>query len=104
MKKIRSFLIFCILLTGCWDVVNIEDRGFIVGSAIDIQEDGNSKQPEFMITNQIVVPAGMISVQQESDGGEQAFINFTSTGKSIYKMKEEVTTISSKVPYYEHLE
>lgn len=103
-NKYFYFLCFCLIfLTGCWDVVNIEERGFIVGSAIDIQEGENNKHPELIVTDQIVVPAGMISPSQESGGGELAFLNLTSTGKSIYKMEEEIAAISSKVPYFEHL-
>lgn len=89
------------MLTGCWDVVNIEERGFIVGSAVDMAEE-NIKRPEFMMTNQIVVPAGMITSSQQSGEGNQAYLNYTSTGKSIYKMEEKIASISSKVPYYEH--
>lgn len=91
------------MLTGCWDIVNIEDRGFIVGSAMDIDEETDTKQPKFIITNQIAVPSGMIAPSRESGGGERAFLNYTSTGTSIYKMEEKVSTVSSKVPYYEHL-
>lgn len=105
-NKYLYLLCFCLIfISGCWDVVNIEDRGFVIGSAIDIDEGVKLKHPEFVITNQIVVPAGMISSSQEVNGGEggQAFINFTSKGTSIYKMEENVAALSSKVPYYEHL-
>ena len=105
MNKYKSFYIFCfvtIILTGCWDVVNIEERGFIVGSAIDIEEE-DSKHPEFTITNQMVLPAGMIPAAAGGSGEEIAFLNYTSKGKSIYQMEEEIAAISSKVPYYEHL-
>lgn len=91
-----------ILLAGCWDVVNIEERGFIIGSAIDLVDHKDSKQ-ELMMTNQVVVPAGMVSPSVESGPGEQAFLNFTSTGISIFEMEEKVATQSSKIPYYEHL-
>src|SRR5690625_7173472 len=97
------FLCFCsFILSGCWDVVDIEDRGFIIGSAIDIEEDEGGKQPEFTITNQMVIPAGIASMIQ-SGGSEEAYLNFTSKGKSIYNIQEEVAAISSKVPFFEHL-
>lgn len=107
MPKNKYFYVFIlnlIVLTGCWDVVNIEDRGFIIGSAIDLIEADEGKQPVFLITNQIAVPAGMDPSSQQSGQGNKAFLNYSSIGTSIYKMEEEVTTISSKVPYYEHLE
>jgi len=96
-------LCFCLLLlSGCWDVVNIEERGFVIGTAIDTEGDDDNKS-NFSVTNQLVVPAGMISPQQEMGEGEEAFVNYTTDGNSIYEMEEKVASISSKSPYYEHL-
>lgn len=106
MRRINTFLfllIILLILTGCLDVVNIEDRGFVIGSAIDLIESEDRQQPIFQITNQIVVPAGMIPGSEESGVGGKAFLNYTEAGKSIYKMDEKVTTASSKIPYYGHL-
>ncbi|MEI3611066.1 Ger(x)C family spore germination protein [Pseudogracilibacillus sp. SO30301A] len=107
MIKYKSFYFLClcfILLTGCWDVINIEERGFIIGTAIDIEEDGDEKQPEYIVTNQMVIPAGIANQNQGGVGGEEkAFLNFTSKGKSIYEVNEELSAISSKTPFYEHL-
>lgn len=89
------------MLAGCWDVVNIEDRGFIIGNAIDIEDEGNAKNPELAITNQMVIP-GMTAPSQNEGGEKNAFINYTSTGKSIYAMEEELASVSSNVPYFEH--
>lgn len=105
MKKSKCLFLFSYLLAvlvGCWDVVNIEDRGFVLGTAIDLVE-GTEKDPVFKITNQIVVPAGMVPESKEGGQGNKAFLNYTDTGKSIYSMDEQVTTSSSKVPYYGHL-
>src|SRR5699024_10935445 len=41
--------------------------------------------------------------QQEMGEGEEAFVNYTTDGNSIYEMGEKVASISSKSPYYEHL-
>lgn len=106
MKKINMLsvlLLFSIFLYGCWDVVNIEDRGFIVGSAIDIEDEENVKDPKLTITNQMVLPAGMVAPSQGGGGSSKAFINYTAKGKSIYDMEVEVAAISSKAPFYEHL-
>ena len=106
MKKNRNcFLGICsllLILTGCWDVVNIEDRGFIIGNSIDLVDSANSDQPELLVTNQIVIGSGIPSAANEG-GDKKAFINFKTTGKSIYKMEEEIATISNNTPFYEHL-
>jgi len=41
MTKHKGLYILCLLpflLTGCWDSINIEDRGFIVGLLIDLKD------------------------------------------------------------------
>jgi spore germination protein len=38
--------VFFVFLTGCWDYVEIEDRGFILGVAIDLAEETSEKLDE----------------------------------------------------------
>lgn len=105
MKNRKYLFVVCLLfifLTGCWDVVNIEDRGFVIGNSIDLIDGEDAKSLDLLVTNQMVVGAGMPTITQ-GGGEEKAFINFKTTGRSIFKMEEEVATISNKVPYYEHL-
>src|SRR5699024_7352547 len=95
-------LCFCLLLlSGCWDVVNIEERGFVIGTAIDTEGDDDNKS-NFSVTNQLVVPAGMISPQQEMGEGEEAFVNYTRDSNSTDEMIENVAWRASKSHYYEH--
>lgn len=91
------------MLSGCWDVINIEDRGFIIGSAIDLEDGTDDKKPEFKVTNQMVIPAGITSPTHGGGGNQKAFLNFTSKGRSVYRIDEEISALSSKTPFYEHL-
>lgn len=105
MKIHKYLVIVClpiVFLTGCWDAINIEDRGFIVGTAIDIEEfkDG---EPIFSVTNQIVISKGFANLAEGGSDDQQAFLNLTTKGHSIYRTNEELSGKSSKVPYYEHL-
>src|SRR5699024_11709344 len=87
-----------ILLTGCWDTINIEDRGFIVGSAIDLAED-DPDDPIYSITNQFVLPQSFINpAEQASD--QKAFDNITGKGRSVSRGNEEMSANSSKTHYY----
>lgn len=104
MIKHKLSLILCLmllLLTGCWDSINIEDRGFIVGTAIDLEEM-KEDTPVYSVTDQLVLPE---SFGGASQGGstEEAYLNLTTTGSSIYRINEDLPAISSKSPYYEHL-
>lgn len=106
MSKSKLFYMLCfcsLILNGCWDIVNIEDRGFVVGNAIDVKDGENVNHPELTITNQMVLSSGMTYSTQGSSGNQKAFLNFTETVDSIYKVDEEIASISSKVPFYEHL-
>ncbi|MDY0395579.1 Ger(x)C family spore germination protein [Virgibacillus halophilus] len=96
-----------LLLGGCWDSTNIEDRGFIIGVAIDMA-DGSERTSkgnfEVSLTNQLVIPAGDSPAQQEGTGSKQeAYKNITGTGDSIFTISHQLDTRTSKQPYYEHI-
>src|SRR5690625_2500919 len=100
-KWIFLISITVLLLTGCWDTINIEDRGFIVGSAIDLAED-DPDDPIYSITNQFVLPQSFINpAEQASD--QKAFDNITGKGRSVSRVNEEMSANSSKTPYFEHI-
>lgn len=103
MNNYKFPIILClllILLTGCWDSINLEERGFIVGTAIDLEEMKEDR-PTYSITDQLVLPTSFGNTAQgESD---EPFLNLTMNGASIYRINEELSAISSKTPYYEHL-
>lgn len=93
-----------IVLTGCWDTINLEERGFIIGTGIDLVDKNrdNEQEPTFAVTSQMVNPLGVGGT--EKGGTEPSFLNITSIGSSIYLMNADFAAKSSKVPYYEHME
>ncbi len=87
-----------IAITGCWDRVEIEDRGFVVGSAIDEGEDGN-----FELTFQYIVPNEMQG--KSSEGGNTAatpFQNVSSSAATLFKAARKMSNDTSRPPYLEH--
>lgn len=100
------FFLCTLLLSACWDAIDLEDRAFIIGTGIDLAEETEStkKEPEFAVTNQIIIPANISSTTSKSDSqsGDKPFINITSVGKSIHGLDIELSSKSSKRPYYEH--
>ncbi|ASK63967.1 hypothetical protein CFK37_18290 [Virgibacillus phasianinus] len=90
----------CILfLTGCWDQIAIEDRGFVVGTAIDMADQQESNFP-LKMTYQFVVPAGMGAPGMT--GGQKAFSNISKNGKSVFETFRKVDTETSRAAYFEH--
>ncbi|KQL45718.1 spore gernimation protein [Brevibacillus choshinensis] len=109
-----------LLVTGCWDQVQIEERGFVVGVAVDFprnkqaKEQSNQEAPNkpvgqnrFLITTQLVIPGGLVASGQSNGGGQntsnEAYLNLVSEGDSIFEVARELATRSSRTPFYQHL-
>ncbi|WP_456275216.1 Ger(x)C family spore germination protein [Bacillus sp. AK128] len=107
MVKIKLVLIFSILLinTGCWDSIEIEQRGFVIGVGIDLEDgekiDGETK---LKLTQQFVVPGAMSGGGSSSgEGAESAFENIESEGSTLFEMVRTVAARTSRSPFYEHI-
>lgn len=118
MKRMTlSFLLICIfMLSGCWDLKEIEEISFVIGTAIDPIDDeeikttyqketGRSLPKEmFQLTNQVVIP-GLI--EGGGDGGgstsEGPFYNIRSVGMTTFKTNRNFMSRRSRPMNYEHL-
>lgn len=104
----RFFLLFIMygtvvfFLSGCWDMVNIEDRGFVIGTAIDMVDEQKEGNYTVSITDQFVNPAGYGTPAQGA-GQKEAFKNKTVNGVSIFMIDRDMTTRIARSPYFEHL-
>ncbi|WP_213410763.1 Ger(x)C family spore germination protein [Xylanibacillus composti] len=112
-------LVACALITsGCWDRIEIEERGFVIGVAIDFPKSGQAedradkeagnkaKGPErFALTQQLVVPGALAGegAGQGGDGGGKAYMNMTSEGDTILEMIRSTAARTSRSPFYEHI-
>lgn len=103
-------LLLALMAAGCWDRVEIEDRGFVVGVAIDpadtdIERKGNTKgKRRYLVTDQFVIPAGLQAGAAEGGGREKAYFNLAIQGESMMEIAKILTTRSSRSPYMQHLE
>lgn len=88
---------------GCWDDVPIEDRGFVVGAALDMKGGKINGNYELTLTNQFVVPPALNSPMNGGGSGEKAFMNLSGSGNSVVAISREMASLTSKVPFYEHL-
>lgn len=96
-------------LAGCWDRIELEQRGFVTGIAIDAgvqrEEDKKpgTKQP-LRVTFQEVIPAGLKQTGQS--GGSlagDAYFNITLEGNSILSVIAKMSVMTSRTPFFEHL-
>lgn len=109
-----TFLLLFPMLTGCWDRIEIEDRGFVVALAIDepkhkkdegSQDKEASHHEKFRVTYQIVSPSGFAGQGGGQTGGEKqaSHTNFTAEGETMFEIMKAITTRSSRSPYFDHL-
>lgn len=103
-KRKYHFLTFCLmtfLLTGCWNETNIEERGFVIGLAIDLVGEKNGNY-QVTTTNQFVVPPG-IGSPSGSGGDQKAYFNLSASGDSVFTIDKEMRTSTNIMPFFEHL-
>ncbi|MZQ81947.1 Ger(x)C family spore germination protein [Paenibacillus sp. 5J-6] len=98
------------ILTGCWDRVEINQRGFVVGVAIDKPERDNSKNI-YKGTYQMIVPGGLKQSSGSTTGQSnnmnphagQAYFNIATTENSMPAIASRISGRTSRTPYFEHL-
>lgn len=105
MNKVYLFLLCCIclLLSGCWDEINIEERGFVIGVALDLAEEQSEGSPMITLTDQFVVPAGLGTPSEGGNNNEKPYTNLSVNGQSLFEISREMALIQGNSPFYEHL-
>lgn len=122
MRKVISLIVVLslttITLTGCWDRVEIEEIGFVLGVGIDLQKKEDVEEraeraapgkPEgkrrYLLTQQIAIPGGLQGGQGSGAGGadQKAYYNIVSEGDTMFEMVRSVAARTSRTPYYEHI-
>jgi spore germination protein KC/spore germination protein len=135
MRKVMLLIICLILMlsTGCWDRVEIETRGYVIGVAIDdyppIPKGQVSNAPEeasaiedqkfetsipdtgaptYAMTIQFpIIKKATASAKVGGGGGAgqgSRTWELTQIGNSFAEMNEELSTRTELIPYYEHLQ
>jgi spore germination protein len=115
MGILITLLLLFPMLTGCWDRIEIEDRGFVVALAIDEpkhkkdegsqDQEAEGKEKKFRVTYQIVSPSGFAGQGGGQTGGEKqaSHTNITAEGATMFEIMKSITTRSSRSPYFDHL-
>ncbi len=106
MNKSYLFVVccLCLLLAGCWDEVNIEERGFVIGLALDLADEQSRKgTPEITLTDQFVVPAGLGTPSEGGQSTQKPYQNLSVSGQSLFQISREMALIQGNPPFYEHL-
>ncbi|WP_163529908.1 Ger(x)C family spore germination protein [Halobacillus ihumii] len=95
--------LFLVFLTGCWDQVQIEQRGFVLGAAIDLKNAPSNGDLSFALTYQIVAPGGMGGGKAQGQSGQQKpFFNVTARGGNMFDITRNMASETSRTPYLGH--
>ncbi|TDF94115.1 Ger(x)C family spore germination protein [Paenibacillus piri] len=115
MLRIGLALLMTMLVSGCWDRIEINERGFVIGVAIDephsehaekanrLEARNKPKEKQrYSVTYQVVIP------QKLQGGGKErtsdtSFMNMTSEGDTMADIERQMTARTSRSPYFEHL-
>lgn len=106
-------------MTGCWDRIEVEERGFVIGTAIDTasekdvkntEETGGlttEKRPEgqvpFLVTVQMLSLSGSATKKEGGGSGAQGeFFNVTSVGETVLQAIRELAERVARTPYFGH--
>lgn len=98
LRFISLSILSLTLLTGCWDIKEIEDVGIVTGLGLDVSEENDS----LTMTNQYVVP-GKIPTQQDTSSKGVPFQNITLEGDTFFEIIRENSLESNRPPNYTHL-
>lgn len=103
---------------GCWDRVEIEDRGFVLASGLDwaaakpppssLEAGSYTGDRQYRLTLQIVEPAKMTGGQVGGGGGgsggqEAPYWNISTVSGSIFAAIRELSTRVDRIPNFEHM-
>ncbi|MFC4101231.1 Ger(x)C family spore germination protein [Paenibacillus xanthanilyticus] len=105
-------LLLSILMSACWDRVEIDQRGFVAGVAIDKagkKEESSQKRgnaPELIGTYQMLIPSGLRSGSGGKEAGTPgaAYFNLSVTERSLMALTARMSAKTSRTPYFEHLQ
>ncbi|OPA80388.1 hypothetical protein BVG16_06565 [Paenibacillus selenitireducens] len=110
VSLVMGWTLFC--TTGCWDRVEIDERGFVVGVGIDIPdeqeqgaaEEGNGfAERDYLVTYQLVVPS-RLKRAGSSGSSDQSYFNITLRGDTLSSLTAKLSSKTSRSPFFEHLQ
>ncbi|MDU0328996.1 MULTISPECIES: Ger(x)C family spore germination protein [Paenibacillus] len=98
-------LILALGLTGCWDRVEIEDRGFVVGAGIDLADEEEAQNGQFILTYQFVIPGGLQAREGDSKNGSssKAYFNLSTNANTMFAAARKMSYQTSRSPYLQHM-
>lgn len=98
MKKVKVIiaLICTVILTGCWDKVELNERAISLAFGLD----KDPKTNEIIVTNEIVKPRA--NQGQQSSSGSSLTEIVSVRGKTAFEARKNLVKRFDRQPYYAH--
>ncbi|WP_020061542.1 Ger(x)C family spore germination protein [Bacillus sp. 123MFChir2] len=107
LLSVMSCIFLVFVISGCSERQEIEERGFVVGVALDKETKKGettttSRSPLVKGTYQIVLPSSL--TQQEMKDGEKNYININATADSVFAQIRIISKKISRSLFFPHIE
>ncbi|GMA99109.1 Ger(x)C family spore germination protein [Pelosinus sp. IPA-1] len=100
-------LFVCIMISGCWDMRELQDRNFVLAVAIDkaddVKEVETFVQPHGSKRYRVSLQILKLAAGAEQKDESRTFIK-SNTGESMFEMIRDMLGQSSKSLWFEHLQ
>jgi spore germination protein KC len=100
MSKAGKFLFALsalLLLSGCWNRVELNELSVIMGTAVDVEDD------QWVVTFQVVVPQSIATQTGGGAGSSQPPVSvFSTNGKTLAEAVRRISLEASRTPFFAH--
>lgn len=100
MKSVSLYLLallLMVMLSGCWNRVELNELSVIMGTAVDVEGD------QWVTTFQVVVPQAIATQTGAAGAGNQSPISvFSTTGDTLAGAIQRISLESSRTPFFAH--
>jgi spore germination protein len=103
LLKIMLCVVFVSSISGCSELEEIEERGFVVGAAYDIVKEKQSN-PVMKGTYQMVLPSKLTPQGGQGDGDSENYINVSAKADSVFEQIRIIATKISRSLFFPHIQ
>lgn len=106
MKHLLKMIMVMVLvgsISGCSELEEIEERGFVVGAAYDIVKKKKSN-PIMKGTYQMVLPSKLAQQGGQGDGDSENYINVSAKADSVFEQIRIIAKKISRTLFFPHIQ
>ncbi len=106
MKRLLKFIMVMVVvgfISGCSELEEIEERGFVVGAAYDVVKKKKSN-PIMKGTYQMVLPSKLAQQGGQGGGDSENYINVSAKADSVFEQIRIIAKKISRTLFFPHIQ